>query len=315
MASAKYHWERDLLRRWYDGINSHPERKNYDLDFEYGDEIDSDVDIGILYGGARSSGKGVHEIRQLIIDRCKTVIINETPLLGRTVSKEHSWHRIGVDGHLYQAGNFNSKNSNNTRIERYKADWKLKFKPWRSDGDYIVLALQLPGDSSLRKQDLAEWAIAAVNELMISTEKDIRIRTHPAFADTDHSQIINLYKYIGKLGSNRIKFSYGDQTPWDEDLKNAYCVVTYSSGLSIDAIDNGIPVITVDQANFAYDISSRYISEINNLKMISDKEKQQWYNDLSFCQWSSDEVLEGMPWSHLLPIVTQNVIARQKKKK
>lgn len=310
MASAKYHWERDILRRWYDGIIRQPNSKDHDVDFDYGERPEKNVDVGIIYGGARNA-KGIHEVRQNIIDNCRTVIINETPLLGRTITKQHTWHRIGVGGHLYKAGDFNAVGKDDRRINQYKNQWNLKFKPWRSSGDHIVLGLQLPGDSSLRKQDLSDWAINAIDELLANTDKNIRIRTHPAFSEDDHCQIINLYKHVGKLGTDRVKFSYGNMVTWDQDLKDCHCVVTYSSGLSIDAIDNGVPVIATDQANFAYDISSRYISEINNLKMISDQEKQQWYNDLSYCQWSSDEIILGLPWNHLYSAV-ERILAKKK---
>jgi hypothetical protein len=309
MASAKYHWERDVLRKWYDGITRQPGSNAHDVDFDYGERPEKNVDVGIIYGGARPTGKGIQEVRQNIINNCQTVIINETPLLGRTISKRHTWHRIGVGGHLYKDGDFNAVGKDNQRIDQYKNQWNLKFKPWRTEGDHIVLGLQLPGDSSLRKQDLSEWAISALDELLANTSKDIRIRTHPAFSEDDHCQIINLYKHVGKLGTNRVKFSYGNIVTWDQDLTDCYCVVTYSSGLSIDAIDNGVPVIATDQANFAYDISSRYMSEINNLKMISDQEKQQWYNDLSYCQWSSEEILAGSPWNHLYPAI-ERIIAK-----
>jgi len=302
MASAKYHWERDILRKWYDGIIRQKGSNDYDVDFDYGERPEKNVDVGIVYGGARQA-KGIHEVRQNIIDNCHTVIINETPLLGRTITKQHSWHRIGVGGHLYKSGDFNAENCDNRRINQHKDRWNLKFKPWRQTGNHIVLGLQLPGDSSLRKQDLSDWAINAVDELLTNTDKEIRIRTHPAFSEDDHCQIINLYKHVGKLGSSRVKFSYGNIVSWDQDLENCYCVVTYSSGLSIDAIDNGVPVIATDQANFTYDISSRYISEIKNLKMIDNQEKQQWYNNLSYCQWSNEEILSGSPWNHLHPAV------------
>lgn len=303
MATAKYHWERDILRKWYDGILL-ISKDSVDLDYSYNESPEKNTDIGIVYGGARPA-KGLHEVRKNIMAGCKTFIINETPLLGRTITKQHKWHRIGINGHLYGEGNFNCDNSPASRLDQYKDQWNLKLKPWRTNGKHIVVGLQLPGDSSLRKQDLSDWAIQTVEELLKITDKEIRIRTHPAFSEDDHCQIIELYKYVGKLDSNRVKFSYGNIISWDEDLKNCFCVVTYSSGLSIDAIDNGVPVIATDKGNFTYDISSHYPSDISNLKLISENEKLQWYKNLSYCQWSSEEILDGKPWTHLFPKITE----------
>lgn len=303
MATAKYDWERDLLRRWHDSLQLIAKGTDIDVDFNYDEYAEKKTDVGIVYGGARPGAKGIHDIRRNIFEGCRTVIINETPLLGRTISKSFNWHRIGVDGHLYGQGDFNAKNKDSSRLSRYQSEWKLNKKPWRGDGNHIVIAMQLPGDSSLRKQDLSEWVIGVVETLLQKTNKEIRIRTHPAFNDDDHHQIINLYKYLGKLASPRVKFSYGNIVPWDEDLKNCYAVIAYSSGLSIDAIDNGIPVIAVDQANFAYDISSHYVDDINSLKLVSEQEKAKWYNELSHSQWSTQEVTQGIVWNHLLPVI------------
>jgi len=303
VSTAKYHWERDLLRKWYDAIMS-VEGDGVDLDYSYNDYPEKGTDVGIVYGGARPS-KGLHEVRKRIMDGCRTFIINETPLLGRTITKQHEWHRVGINGHLHGEGEFNCNNSPNDRLLKYKNQWNLKLKPWRQTGNHIVLGLQLPGDSSLRKQDLSDWAILTIEHLLASTDKEIRIRTHPAFSDDDHCQIIELYKYVGKLSSSRVKFSYGNLVTWDEDLKDCFCVVTYSSGLSIDAVDNGIPVIATDQGNFTYNISSHYPEDINNLKLISDVEKQQWYNNLSYCQWSTAEILQGLPWKRLFPKIKE----------
>ena len=309
MATAKYDWERDLLRRWYDGIKLLPtDDKKFDLDFNYDDEPEKKVDVAIVYGGVRpASGKGVQEIRKNIMAGSKLTIINETPLLGRTISKSFSWHRVGINSHLYGSGDFNAKNVDNRRLIQYQEEWKIKNSPWKKDGKHIVLALQLPGDSSLRKQDMSEWAINVLDKLLTTTDKEIRVRTHPALSDNDHCQLIDLYKYVAQLGSNRIKFSYGNLVSWDDDLENCYCVIAYSSGLSIDAIDNGVPVIAMDQANFAYDISSHYIEDINDLKLASNNEKTQWYNELSYSQWSTKEIQEGTVWMHLLPAIRQKL--------
>lgn len=310
MATAKYDWERDLLRRWYDGIKLIPtDNKKFNVDFSYEEGPEKKVDVAIVYGGVRPANtKGVQEVRKSIVEGSRLTIINETPLLGRTISKCFNWHRVGINSHLYGSGDFNAKNMDDSRLIKYKEEWKIKAKPWNKTGKNIVLALQLPGDSSLRKQDMSEWAVNVLEKLLKTTDKNIRVRTHPAFNDNDHCQLIELYKYVARLGSDRIKFSYGNAVPWDDDLEDCYCVIAYSSGLSIDAIDNGIPVIAMDQANFAYDISSHYIEDINDLKFADNKEKAAWYNEMSFSQWSTQEIQEGTVWMHLLPAIQQKLL-------
>jgi hypothetical protein len=91
--------------------------------------------------------------------------------------------------------------------------------------------------------------------------------------------------------------------PWIEDLKDAYCTVTYTSGLAIDSVLSGVPTIACDAGNFAWGISSRLIRDINNVKMASDDQVQQWLRNLVACQWSKEEMQNGIAWQHLLPVV------------
>ena len=77
--------------------------------------------------------------------------------------------------------------------------------------------------------------------------------------------------------------------------------ITYSSGSAIDAIAYGIPTIAVDEGNFAYHVSSKQLEAVENPALASSEEIQQWFNDLSYCQWDRAEMAQGRAWTHIWP--------------
>jgi hypothetical protein len=84
--------------------------------------------------------------------------------------------------------------------------------------------------------------------------------------------------------------------PIAEQLKKAWCTVTYSSGTGIDAVINGIPNVACDSGSMVYEVSSKEISEVEH-PFTGDKSK--WANKIAHCQWSIDEFESGECWEHV----------------
>ena len=83
----------------------------------------------------------------------------------------------------------------------------------------------------------------------------------------------------------------------EKDLANAHCAISYTSGASIDAMMNGIPVITPSPYNFVYGISSHDLENVEN-PILGDRLSLLY--KLSYTQWSVEEIIEGKPLKHLL---------------
>ena len=78
----------------------------------------------------------------------------------------------------------------------------------------------------------------------------------------------------------------------EKDLANAHCAISYTSGASIDAMMNGIPVITPSPYNFVYGISSHDLENVEN-PILGDRLSLLY--KLSYTQWSVEEIIEGKP--------------------
>lgn len=79
------------------------------------------------------------------------------------------------------------------------------------------------------------------------------------------------------------------------DLDRASCVVTYNGAICWDANRIGVPSIILGGGP-ARPISSTTLEEINNPRLASDAERQQWLNNLAWCQFEPAEIRSGLCW-------------------
>lgn len=313
LESAGNFEERELLLKFFEGMkNVSTKIEDFcpliDINHHY-----TDCDVAVILGSWKNRDRDHHAVRNSIVENSKCFVVIETPLLNRVVGSTNTHHRIGVNGFLNNHGKFYLSNNPGDRRE----DLGIRWKGWNHNKDgHILLMLQLPGDASLRGINIYDWTKQTISRIRKYSNKKIVIRTHPAhnLKDTDE-----FYKFAYELlvKNLNIEFSLGNEKLINEDLEKAYCTVAYTSGSSIDSIIAGIPVLTADPGNFAFEISSNYLEDIENLKLAPADIVEQWINNLTYSQWSVDEIKRGDAWIHLMPIA-KNVIEslpQPKKKK
>lgn len=79
------------------------------------------------------------------------------------------------------------------------------------------------------------------------------------------------------------------------DLERAHVVVSYSSAICYDAHRIGIPSIVLGGGP-ARPISSTSLDDIEHPRLASDQERQQWLNNLAWCQFEMPEYADGTAW-------------------
>jgi len=303
-----------MLLKFYDGISKYmailrEEGNDSIVSIDIGDHYTL-CDVAVFLGSWKERDRPWHEVRRSIAEKSGCFVVIETPLLNRIVDfQNNQYFRIGINGFLNNSGNFAADNADDLRLK----DMNISWNGWNRDPDgNIVLFLQLPGDASLRAVDIYSWAEYTVNSIRSYTDRPIKIRTHPLHKPKDSD---GFYRFATELLTRykNVSLSYGNQRPLEKDLECAYCAVTYSSGTAIDSILDGVPVLTTDPGNFAWDISSHYINEIENLKLANDNKVVNWLQKLSYSQWSIEEMESGRAWQHLLPEIIN--ITKSKKKK
>jgi len=279
------------------------ERPEHTLEYEYGESY-RPCDLAVIFGSWKPREKGTHQTRNSVVTQAPRFIVIETPLLNRKTDAVNEYWRIGINGYLNRDAVWPQVSP--SEAEQRLEDLDIAWNGWKNQAQgHVVVALQLPGDASLRGQDINEWAFDAVQRIRSISDRHIVVRCHPLVSDrgmTDHHE---LACRILMSGIDNIKFSDGAEIPWKEDIKGAFCTVTYSSGMAIDSVLSGIPTIACDEGNFAWGISSNVIEQIAEPRRASSEEIKTWLRFLAGCQYSVQEMQDGTAWQHILQALEQ----------
>ena len=260
------------------------------------DEEYQPCDLAIFFGSWKNREVSHHIIKRKIIKFSPNFIVIETPILGRGAVAnimQDNWYRIGLNGFLNHTGKFNNYNCKPNRWNKLKKHFQINLKPWRDKNNKgpIIIVLQLPGDASMCDIDVSRWAYFCVTEIRKITNRLIIIR---------EPQIIRNFNLVQCQSFKDVIFQRGTFENKIKTLDEAWCTVTFSSGMGVESIINGCPTIAMHPASFAYEISSNNLSEIENPKMVN---RDKWLYNLAYTTWSLDEIKEGKPWLHLKPLL------------
>jgi hypothetical protein len=208
LATANNMQEREILKDFAKGVeswidkNSNDKEKfdhvvrigrwaDFDFDrnqitYEYA-EAYKECDVAVFFGSWKPREKGTHLVRTHVAANARRFVCIETPLLNRVTDKENSYWRVGVNGFLSQDAYWPELPNNDAkkRLEILNINWD----GWKSNPNgHILVALQLPGDASLRGADINDWALRTILDIRQNTGRFVVVRNHPlssqrAFAD------------------------------------------------------------------------------------------------------------------------------------
>lgn len=286
LKSADKEHHAQALKKLYEGI-----RKDGAVSVEESNDLTyTPCDVAVFFGSWKNRPKRQHHKLKLSIieQHKKDFIMLETPLLGRQMTDLHTYYRIGVNGFLADTGNFNNKDRDSSRWEILKKDLNLELKPYKTDGENIIIALQLPGDASLRGVDIYSWALKTAQNIRKHTDRKIIFRKHPLEKKIKNPEIL------------KIKNSSLSANPLQKDLENARALVSFTSGVAIDSLIDGIPSYGLNPGSFIHELHENSLSSIENPPK---PDRTQWINNLSYCQWSVEEMEQGLVWNHLKEVL------------
>jgi hypothetical protein len=257
-------------------------------------------DCAVIFGSYKKErGRATHQGKGRIIESGMPYVQLETQLIGRPIHTPFlTEFRVGVNGFLWDDAKWGFEHITQDRslkvFERNGYDPDL---PWKTDGDYILLCMQKVGDASLRGRDVFAWTEDTVNEIRKHTNRKIIIRPHPLYRKSAlHSRLKESVLAVADVHWQEADLTEPDFVSIAEQLNNAWCTVTYSSGTGIDAVINGVPNVACDTGSMVYDVSSTDIAEIENPFR---GDKKEWCNRIAHCQWSVEEFELGECWEHV----------------
>ena len=254
-----------------------------------------DCDVAVIFGSWKDRHTQHHLLKKDIIDNHKgELIVVETPLLGRTITEDHKYYRVGKNHYMNTLADFKNNKSGKERWGIIRTDLNIEVKDWRKDGKHILFLMQLPGDAATANVDILEWLQKEIVQCKKISSRPIVVRMHPLISSYD---LTKFEKFVKE--QDDVSMVFGHKNPIEKDLENCWATVCFTSGGAVDSIVAGVPVITPSPLNFAYPISSHSIEEIEKPKMW---DRNQLLSDLAYTQWTVTEMAHGLPYKHLMGI-------------
>jgi hypothetical protein len=255
-----------VLKAFYDGCPA--EKKLVSVE-EY-----KPSDIAVVFG-IRKSRIQLSYARGHVIEEQRRrklgVIVLETGYIKRGDGLDN-YYAAGFGG-LNGRANFRNKGMPD---DRFKA-LGVGLKPYRN-GDHVLLCAQVPWDASVDHVDYLPWLEHTAQTLVQLSRRPIVFRAHPM---------------ASLPAPDGCRSSSGSLV---KDMENAHAVVSFNSNTGVDALLDGVPVFAFDEGSMVWGLCNRSLDYIN---APHKPEREQWANDLAYCQWLPSEMAEGKTWRHL----------------
>jgi hypothetical protein len=229
-------------------------------------------DVAVLFGVGKRNVEASHARGALIFEhhlrRKKPVLIIERGFIKREDYYGVAWN--GLNG----MGDFCAVDC---PADRWKA-LDVEIKPYRS-GDYTLLCGQVPWDASVQHTDHMAWLKQVYDVISNTHDRPIIFRPHPLAKELDYG----------------IPCSANS---WEDDLKGANSVITFSSTASAMAILEGVPIFTLDPGSMAFEIGMHGLTP-DLLDFPMKPHRDFWAYNLAYKQWTADEMASGMVWDRM----------------
>ena len=241
----------------------------------------ADVDViwSVLWNGRMAQNKTIWE---RAMAQSKPVVVLEVGGIKRGTT----W-KVGING-INRDAFWGDPGNNDSRANSFG----LKLKPWRDDGEYILICGQ--HEKSLQWQNMprmSQWVLNIIEEIRKHTKRTILFRPHPR---CPLPNIEYEFKNVRRQDPIKINGTYDD---FDIDYTNIYATISYSSNPGIHSILNGVPAF-VGPSSLAYDVADDidFLEKIENPYM---PDRQQWLNDYAWTEYTVEEIASGLPLKRL----------------
>ena len=202
------------------------------------------------------------------------------------IKRGTTW-KVGLNG-INRDAFFGDKGNDSKRTKALG----LELKPWRTDGEYILLCGQ--HDKSLQWHNMpsmSNWFLHTYDEIRKHTDRPILFRPHPR-CRLPH--IERGLKNVIRQDPTHLKGTYDD---FDMAFDNVWATVSFSSNPGIHSIINGVPAF-VGTSSLAYDVGNDidFMQDIEHPLMPN---RQQWLNDYAWTEYTVEEIANGLPLAQL----------------
>lgn len=191
------------------------------------------------------------------------------------IGDREKWTSCGFNG-LNGHADFCNENSDNKRLHHVQK----YMKPKKEGGDYIVIMGQVTDDSSVKHIGFNNWLDKTYQTIERSGYGDVCYRPHPLEKEPFVPDGLKIIK--GNL---------------DQVIHNAGCVITLNSNTGVDSVLAGVTCISHDKGSMIWKL--REDSLAPDHPFVYEKRRKQWLKNMSYTQWTIEEMASGETWEHL----------------
>jgi hypothetical protein len=240
--------------------------------------IDADVNViwSVLWNGRMARN-------EVVWNQDKPTIVLEVGGIKRGTT----W-KVGLNGinrDAYFGSNMGHDNSRSDLLA-------LKVKPWRTDGQYILICGQ--HDKSLQWKNMprmSNWFLQTYDEIRKHTDRPIIFRPHP------RCKLPHIERGLKHVYRQEPQHVNGTYDSFDMGFDNIYCTISYSSNPGIHSVIAGVPSF-VSTHSLAYDVGND-IDFLHNIENPLMPDRTQWLNDYAYTEWTVEEISQGLPLKRL----------------
>jgi hypothetical protein len=293
---------------YYGGIpptNNNPEKPLILDNFLLGVRISGDTavahqsmnaipcDVALIQGFVHEHGKSAPHLQlrhnAVLLQKNnnkRSLIVDSNLFLYADPNNTKTYLRYSFDGVFPTTGFYFDRDIDTSRWVKISRDLNLTLKPWRTQGNHILICLQRHGGWSMGGLSVQAWLDQTIIQIrQYSRKRSILVRTHPGDKKI---------KSILKINHKNVHLSTNERLV--DDLRNAWATVVYNSSPSVASIIEGIPAFVTDtspQHSQTYEVANTDLSRLENPEM---PDRQAWIEKVSMCHWNFEELRSGEAW-------------------
>lgn len=252
-----------------------------------------ECDVALIQGFVHEHGKSAPhlQLRQAAINLQKkngkrSLIVDSNLFLYADSKNPLHYLRYSFDGVFPTTGFYFDRDVDPSRWQKISRDLGISLKPWRTDGNHILICLQRHGGWSMQGLSTIDWLNRTILQIrQYSRKRPIVVRTHPG--DKKIRSIL-------KISHKNVHLSTSEKLT--DDLRGAWATVVYNSSPGVASIIEGIPTFLTDsnpQNSQAFEVANTDLSKLENPGM---PDRQFWIERISMCHWKFDELKSGEAW-------------------
>jgi hypothetical protein len=220
------------------------------------------------------------------INQNRSLIVDSNLFLYADPKNTKHYLRYSFDGVFPTTGFYFDRDIDPTRWKKISDDLGISLKPWRTQGNHILICLQRHGGWSMRGLDTVDWLNKTILQIrQYSKERTIIVRTHPGDKKIKSMLKIN-HKNVHLSSNERLL----------DDLSDAWATIVYNSSPGVASLIEGIPTFLTDpqpEHSQAYGIANTDLSRLEDPEM---PDRQAWIERVSMSHWNFDELKSGEAW-------------------